>query len=89
MTWRIEARLVAAKPDGDHELPVGGTTSSTVVLAIADALLAEAEQDASWAETIDPVLGLVARSEVEKLRSVIEHLVPEPPPLQIHRRVKT
>jgi hypothetical protein len=81
LRWKLEVRVVATDGDLDRAVPIARTTDPGVVRAAADAVVAEAQGEAAALERQDPVLGVVARSEAEKLARIfdaIEHGVAPP-----------
>lgn len=85
--WRLEIRVVATDGDLDQAVPIARTMDPEVVRAAADAVISEARGEAAALEHTDSVLGIVARSEAEKLERIFAAIENghEPPPLGLVR----
>ena len=57
-------------------VPIGRTSDPAVLRALRNQLMAEAEGEAEMWQAVDPVLGGMATSEVERLERVFEVLLP-------------
>ncbi len=57
-------------------VPIGRTSDPGLLRTLRDRLIAEAEGEARMWQGVDPVLGEMAATEVERLERVLEQLMP-------------
>ena len=57
-------------------IPVAQTACSEILRRMKEILLAEAEQRAEVSLNVDPVLGFIEEQELEKLRRILEVIIP-------------
>lgn len=73
---RLMVFIAVSPPDGDA-LTVARVSDRGILLSAARAALAEAKIEAAEAESSDPVLGMLHRSEYARLEQVLSQLLPE------------
>jgi hypothetical protein len=77
-TLSVFIAIEAAEPPAPNEaLTVARVRDQHVLLSVARAAIAEAEQEALQAELRDPTEAIVYRGECQRLRSVLSRLLPE------------
>ena len=57
-------------------IPIGQTASSELLKQVKGILLSEAERRAEVSQKVDPILGFIQEQELEKLRRILEVVVP-------------
>ena len=80
---QLEAVLAYSRDSVGREsasVPIGRTTDPGLLRALRDRLIAEAEGEARMWQGVDPVLGEMAATEVERLERIFELLLPDEAP---------
>ena len=57
-------------------IPIGQTASLELLKQVKGILLSEAERRAEVSQKVDPILGFIQEQELEKLRRILEVVVP-------------
>ena len=79
---RLEVILAYSRDSMGREaasVPIGRTSNPGLLKALRDRLIAEAEGEARMWQGVDPVLGEMAVTEVDRLERIFEVLLPDDP----------
>jgi hypothetical protein len=57
-------------------IPIAQTASLELLKQVKEILLSEAEQRAGVSQKVDPILGFIEEQELEKLRRILEVVIP-------------
>ena len=57
-------------------IPIAQTASSELLKLAKEILLSEAERRAEVSQKVDPILGFIEEQELEKLRQILERVIP-------------
>ena len=57
-------------------IPIAQTASSELLKQVKEILLSEAERRAEVSQKVDPILGFIEEQELEKLRRILEVVIP-------------
>lgn len=58
-------------------IPIGQTVSSELLKQVKETLLTEAERRAEFSRKVDSLLGFIEEQELDKLRRILEVIIPD------------